>query len=207
VTAGVPTRRSSPAPEALAYQPAPRDDGRLSVTITYLTLAHGDWTRRGQPPAIDVAVTQEPSPSVAFYRDLYDRVGRPWLWFERRLLSDVALAEVLARPGHEIHVARHNGGREGDLVGYFELQDDEISFFGLTPGYIGERIGPGLLDRAIERGLARGAAHLELNTNTLDHPRALETYRKAGFRIVRRETKDLPDPRVLWPNVYRWPPA
>jgi hypothetical protein len=36
---------------------------------------------------------------------------------------------------------------------------------------------------------------------------ALETYRKAAFRIVRRETKDLPDPRVLWPDVYRWPPA
>jgi GNAT superfamily N-acetyltransferase len=110
---------------------------------------------------------------------------------------------VLAQQGHEIHVARH----DGDLVGYFELQDDEISFFGLTPGYIGERIGPWLLDRAIERALARGSARVELNTNTLDHPRALATYRKAGFRILRRQTKDLQDPRVLWPDVYRWPPA
>jgi GNAT superfamily N-acetyltransferase len=201
------SRRSSPAPEALAYQPSPRGDGRLSVTITYLELAPADWTRRGQPPAIAVTVTPEPSPSVAFYRELYDRVGRPWLWFERRLLADAELAKLLAQPGHEVHVARHDGAVVGDLVGYFELQGDEISFFGLTPGYIGERIGPWLLDRAIERALARGATHVTLNTNTLDHPRALETYRKAGFRIVRRETKDFPDPRMLWPDVYRWPPA
>ena len=200
---GVPRSRSSPAPEALAYQPPPRGDGRLAITITYLELTPGGWTRRGQAPALDVTITPEPSPSVAFYRELYDRVGRPWLWFERRLLADAALADVLARQGHEIHVARHGD----DLVGYFELQDDEISFFGLTPGYIGERIGPWLLDRAIERSLARSATRVTLNTNTLDHPRALETYRKAGFRIVRRETKDLPDPRVLWPDVYRWPPA
>src|SRR5476651_890127 len=139
---GRPRDLSSPAPEALAYQLPPRADGRLPITITYLELTPADWTRRGQPPAIDVAVTLEPSPSVAFYRELYDRVGRPWLWFERRLLADAALAKVLAQDGHEIHVARHDNDHGGELVGYFELQDNEISFFGLTPRYIGERIGP-----------------------------------------------------------------
>ena len=95
-------------------------------------------------------------PSVAFYRDLYDRIGRPWLWYERRLLSDAALASLLGRPGHELHVARH----DGDLVGYFELDDDELVFFGLTLAYIGRRIGPWLLDRAIERAFARGVGRL-----------------------------------------------
>jgi ribosomal protein S18 acetylase RimI-like enzyme len=82
----------------------------------------------------------------------------------------------------------------------------EIVFFGLTPEYIGRHIGPWLLDRAIERGFTRGAATLVLNTNTVDHPHALDTYRKAGFRIVRREEAELQDPRVLWPDIYRWPP-
>ena len=35
---------------------------------------------------------------------------------------------------------------------------------------------------------------------------ALDTYRKAGFRVVRSESKELQDPRVLWPDIYRWPP-
>jgi ribosomal protein S18 acetylase RimI-like enzyme len=101
-----------------------------------------------------------------------------------------------------VHIARHDGA----LVGYFELYGNEIVFFGLTPEYIGRRIGPWLLDRAIQRGFARGAATLVLNTNTVDHPRALDTYRKAGFRVVGQEDKELQDPRVLWPDIYRWPP-
>ncbi len=173
------------------------------VTITYLELRPNDWARRGEPPALPVTITQEPASTVALYRELYDRVGRPWLWYERRLLSDEALATLLARPRHELHVARSND----DLVGYFELDGDEIVFFGLAPSYIGQRIGPWLLDRAIERGLARGSQRLSLNTNTVDHPRALATYLKAGFHVRRRETRELQDPRVLWPELYRWPPA
>jgi GNAT superfamily N-acetyltransferase len=204
--AAVPTRPSSPAaesaPDLFAHQPPPRADGRLPITVTHLEMVPADWTRRGLPPDIDVALERVAAPTAAFYRDLYDQVGRPWLWYERRLLSDAALSTLLAQPGHELHVARHDGA----LVGYFELTADELVFFGLTLGYVGRRIGPWLLDRAIERAFARGTARLVLNTNTLDHPRALETYRRAGFRPVHSESRELQDPRVLWPDLYRWPP-
>ena len=30
----------------------------------------------------------------------HDRVGRDWLWYERRLLGDEALTALLDRPGH-----------------------------------------------------------------------------------------------------------
>jgi ribosomal protein S18 acetylase RimI-like enzyme len=191
------------APKEPTHHPPPRADGRLPVTITYLELRQAEWTRRGSPPAIDITIDRTGSPDVVLYRDLYDHVGRPWLWYERRLLTDDALGALLGSPGHELHVARESGA----VVGFFEFAEEEIAFFGLAPDYIGRRLGPWLLDRAIERGFARGAPVLTLNTNTLDHPRALETYRKAGFRIMRREAKDLQDPRVLWPDVYRWPPA
>ena len=121
-------------------------------------MAPADWTRRGLPPDIDVALESVAVPTAAFYRELYDRVGRPWLWYERRLLSDAALSTLLAQPGHELHVARH----DGDLVGYFELAGDELVFFGLTLAYVGRRIGPWLLDRAVERAFARGTMRLVL---------------------------------------------
>jgi GNAT superfamily N-acetyltransferase len=198
----VPTHRSSPVPELFAHQPAPRNDGKLSVTVSHLQLAPADWTRRGRSPEIKIDIVQEIAPTAARYLDLYDRVGRPWLWYERRLLGDEALAALINRPGHEVHVARHDGA----LVGYFELYEDEIVFFGLTSEFIGRRIGPWLLDRAIERGFARGSSRLVLNTNTIDHPRALDTYRKAGFRVAGHEDQVLQDPRILWPDIYRWPP-
>ena len=165
-------------------------------------MVRADWTERGRPPEIEVSIERTEAPSPALYRDLYDRVGRPWLWYERRFLSDGALQTLLSRRGHELHVARHAGA----LVGYFELGGEELEFFGLTLDYVGRRIGPWLLDRAIERAFARGIARLVLNTNTLDHPKALDTYRRAGFRPVRSESKELLDPRVLWPELYRWPP-
>ncbi len=185
-----------------AHQPQPRSDGRLAVTITHLELAPADWTRRGRPPDLRIAIERIAEPTAALYLDLYDRVGRAWLWYERRMMGDEALAALINRPAHELHVARHDAA----LVGYYELYEDEIVFFGLTPTYIGRRIGPWLLDRTIERGFARGSSRLILNTNSVDHPRALDTYRKAGFRVVRSETKELQDPRVLWPDIYRWPP-
>jgi GNAT superfamily N-acetyltransferase len=198
----MPTRLSSPVPDLFAHQPPPSADGRLPITITHLELVAADWTCRGQPPDIDVLLEHVAEPTAAFYRELYDRVGRPWLWYERRLLSDAELGALLAEPGHELHVARH----AGDLVGYFELAGDELVFFGLTLTYVGRRIGPWLLDRAVERAFARGTTRLGLNTNTLDHPRALDTYRNAGFHAVRSECKELQDPRVRWPDLYRWPP-
>jgi GNAT superfamily N-acetyltransferase len=204
--AAVPTQPSSRvaerAPDLFAHQPPPRADGRLPITITHLEMVPANWTRRGRPPAIAVSLERIASPTAAFYRELYDQVGRPWLWYERRLLSDDALQALLDQPRHELHVARHGG----DLVGFIELAGDDLAFFGLTLAYVGRRIGPWLLDRAVERAFARGTVRLSLNTNTLDHPRALDTYRRAGFQAVRSESSELQDPRVLWPDLYRWPP-
>lgn len=199
----MPTRRLSPDPDLFRHQPSPRADAKLPVTITHLVLEPAAWTRRGLPPTIDIRIEHVSAPRVAAYRALYDEVGRPWLWYERRLWSDEALQALLLRPGHELHVVHHGKA----LVGFFELGDDEIVFFGLTLDYIGRRIGPWLLDRAIERALACGAAQVRLNTNTVDHPRALDTYRKAGFRSTGSERVELRDPRVTWPDVYRWPPV
>ncbi len=120
-----------PCPQRLicsAHQPPPRADGRLPITITHLEMVRADWTERGRAPEIDVSIEHVRTPTAAFYRELYDRVGRPWLWYERRLLSDAALQTLLDQPDHELHVARH----DGDLVGYFELGGDELAFFGLT---------------------------------------------------------------------------
>jgi GNAT superfamily N-acetyltransferase len=203
-----PTRLSSPVPELFAHHPPPRADGRLDVTISYLEMARLDWTPRGVQPAFDIEAVRERAPSVALYRDLYDRIGRPWLWYERRLMADEALAALLCHPRHELHVARHGGA----LVGFFELDGSggegiELAFFGLSLPYVGRRVGPWLLDRAIDHAFAKGVDKLTVNTNTLDHPGALGTYRKAGFRLARSETKELRDPRVLWPDLYRWPPV
>src|SRR5260370_24314733 len=122
--AAVPTRTSSRvaegAPDLFAHRRRPRADGRLPITITSLEMVPRDWTQRGRPPDIDVALQRIAAPTAAFYRELYDRVGRPWLWYERLLLSPAHLQALLEQPGPELHCARH-GGR---FVAYIQLADD-----------------------------------------------------------------------------------
>ena len=95
----MPTRQSSPAPELFAHQPAPRADGRLPIIITHLEMVRADWTKRSRAPELDISIEHVKAPTADFYRDLYDRVGRPWLWYERRLLSDAALQTRHRRTG------------------------------------------------------------------------------------------------------------
>ena len=35
--------------------------------------------------------------TVSYYRYLYETVGTPWLWFERRLLDDATLSAQIAK--------------------------------------------------------------------------------------------------------------
>src|SRR5690242_18883267 len=102
--AAMPTRQSSPAPELFAHQPPPRADGRLPITITHLEMERPDWTKRSRSPSLYVRIEQVVAPTAALYRELYHRVCRPWLWYERRLLSDAALQTLLNAPDHELHV-------------------------------------------------------------------------------------------------------
>ena len=65
----------------------------------------------------------------------------------------------------------------------------DLAYFGLVPQAIGLGLGRWLLATAVETGWdLPGTKKMTVNTNTLDHPRALPMYQRAGFHPVRRET-------------------
>ena len=111
-------------------------------------------------------------------------------------------------------VGRSAGARDLDRilatpVGYFELESQsgdqiELAYFGLLPAFIGHGLGSELLAGAIGVAWARGPSRLWVHTCTLDHPRALPTYRSHGFRIFKTEERveQLPDePLAPWPGA------
>jgi len=177
--------------------PSADADGKISTVITYLEMT--------QPPAgpapprpAGVELLQVGQCSVAFYRFLYNTVGQDWLWYERRLSSDAELAALLADPAVSIHVAY----RQGAPVGFFELDSRQIgvvdlAYFGLLPDAIGQGIGPWLLRQALDLAWSLAPARVTVNTNSLDHPAALPTYRKAGFLPYREVQHRFDDPRLL----------
>ena len=147
-------------------------------------------------PLGKLALMRAETCTVSFYRYLYQTVGTPWVWFERCLWSDDALAAELAKPTTEIFVLYAGGAP----AGFFELDTAEerqtkLCYFGLAPEFIGRRLGPFLLNAAIERAWSRPLERFWVHTCTFDHQRALPLYQRAGFVVYARRSVSFDDPR------------
>jgi GNAT superfamily N-acetyltransferase len=159
----------------------------LDVTVHYLEMT-APTGRRVPPPCAGLAVRHVPAPSVAFYRNLYDAVGRDYHWLSRRKMADEALSAILNDPRVEMHVL----DVDGTAAGFVELDrrtpaEIEIVQFGLTPPFHGRGLGKWFLEWTVVRAWSYAPQRLWLHTCTLDHPAALPNYRKAGFREFKRE--------------------
>jgi GNAT superfamily N-acetyltransferase len=171
--------------------------GKLRVVVTYLEMTSRPSSPKQRPPVEKLALLRAERPTISFYRYLYNTVGEPWLWTERRKMDDTALATVIHDPRVEIMVL-YVGGVP---AGYAELnrrrpEAVDLSYFGMIPDFIGMKLGPFLLNCAINAAWSGGAKKLTVNTCTLDHPKALGLYQRAGFVPVRQVTRITEDPRV-----------
>ena len=162
----------------------------MSVKVTYVQMFE-----RPQgyvpPPREGLTVVHAKRPTVAYYRFLYDAVGRDWQWTSRKKLSDDELVRIIHDPKTELHVLLV----EGVPAGFVELDrrveaEVEITSFGLMPEFIGQGLGKYFLQWAIDRAWASSPKRLWLHTCTNDHPAALPNYQKAGFGIYKEEVRN-----------------
>lgn len=169
----------------------------IEITTTYLEMfacpAHLNLT----PPRDDLQVMRAVQPTVSFYRYLYDTVGEPWLWYERRQMAPEALRAIIQHPQIEVYVLYV----AGVPAGYAELDRTqpgqiELAYFGLLPAFIGQRLGRYLLHWAIATAWSHAPRRLWVHTCTLDHPNALPVYQKAGFVPYDRKTEQIPRPAM-----------
>jgi ribosomal protein S18 acetylase RimI-like enzyme len=168
----------------------------LEDVITYLEMLARPAGRRAPAPLDKLALMRAEDCTVHFYRYLYAAVGEPWLWFERRLIDDTALARQIHKPTIEIFVLYVRGVPGG----FFELdtaapRDTKLCYFGLMPDFIGRRLGPYLLQAAIDQAWSRPIDRFWLHTSTFDHPKALGVYQQAGFAVYARRRILFEDPR------------
>jgi len=174
-----------------------RASAKLTDTVTYLEMLAKPARPPAPVPAAKLALIRAERCTVSYYRYLYNTVGEPWLWYERRLWSDERLAEHLARPELEIYVFY----AWGVPAGYFELErsvtgDTELAYFGLAPDFIGRGFGAWFLNAAIDTAWLGSSLRVWVHTCTFDHPRALGLYQRCGFKVYARRTVTFDDPRV-----------
>src|SRR6516225_5048162 len=135
-----------------------RDRGRLRAMVktTYLQM-FARPERIVPPPREGLVVVHAKKPTVAYYRFLYDAVGRDYDWTSRKKLSDAELAALLNDPRLEVHVLM----AEGVPAGLAELDrrvegEIELVQFGLMPEFIGQGLGRYFLRWAIDKAWGYG---------------------------------------------------
>lgn len=169
---------------------------KVGVTVTFLRMDRRPADTAPKLPD-GTGLVRLDACSVAFYRYLYNTVGADYVWWLRRTLPDRELADLLADPGVSIHVLY----KGGEPAGFFELDrrpwsSVNLSYFGLMPQAVGIGAGAAFLRQAVDLAWAHGPKAVTVNTCSADHPRALPTYLRAGFRPIRevREVWKVP----LW---------
>ena len=169
------------------------------VTVTYLEMTSPD--QRSPAPGVlePTAILRAERPTISFYRYLYDTVGADWNWFMRRLLRDDELAAIIHDDRVEVFVLHVRGVP----AGYVELDrrvegEVEIAYFGLIPDYVGRGFGAYLLGWGIERAWSYRPGRVWLHTCSLDHPRALGVYQRAGLRVYDRKVEHEPVENLLF---------
>ena len=176
----------------------PHAESEIPVVITYLEMSEQPTRPTVPVPAgLKLALLRVEHPSIAFYRFLYHEVGAPWFLYERKQLTDEALAEIVASAKVELYVPYVAGAP----AGYVEIDrrpapDVSLAYFGLMPVYLGLGLGWYLLNWAIDLAWTTAPRRVIVDTCTLDHPRALQTYQQAGFRAYRQEHRSILDPRL-----------
>lgn len=170
----------------------------LHATVTFLAMENRPAVTPPPPPLLKTALFKCENPPVHFYRYLYDAVGRPWYWIERRQWSDDRLKAHLANEKVVLY-ALYLGGVPGGMaeLDFREPNVGQLNYFGLTPEFVGRRIGPWFLHQIVELSWDEPISRLLVNTCTLDYKKALVTYQRAGFIPYART-----DRMVIVPRDY-----
>ena len=174
--------------------PSDAKSGPLIARVTYLEMTARPRSRPPLPTGRAIALFRTEQMPPAFYRFLYEEVGRKHHWSLRRHIDDAALSAIIDAATTRIEVLYV----DGCPAGFFEIdtsglpQTCEIVYFGILPAYQGQKLSKWFLACAIEAAWHGGPQRVTLHTNSLDHPRALPLYQKMGFSPVGVGEEEVP---------------
>ena len=134
-------------------------------------------------------------PDFQLNKFFYKQVGKKHRWIDRLSWSDEKWINYISNKNLETYIICESE----KLVGFFELlnnpelEETEISYFGLLEEYIGKGIGGYALSVAIRKSFEKNIRRVWLHTCTLDHPNALKNYIARGMTIFKKENINILD--------------
>jgi len=134
-------------------------------------------------------------PDFQLNKFFYKQVGKKHRWIDRLSWPDEKWINYISNKNLETYIICESE----ELAGFFELlhnpelQETEISYFGLLEEYIGKGIGGYALSEAIRKSFEKKIRRVWLHTCTLDHPNALKNYIARGMTVFKREKINILD--------------
>ena len=162
---------------------------KLKAHVTHLEMNHAPLRSIPVPTRPTIALIRAENIPSDFYRYMYELVGKEHHWQDRRNLPDAKLYSLINHENAEISVLY----ADGCPAGFFELNKEphpesiEILYFGLGKNYQGLGLGTWFMYAAISAAWAHKPEKITIQTNTLDHPAALQLYQRLGFSPVATE--------------------
>jgi len=163
----------------------PSVPGAAPITVWHLVHSGVLPDAVGAPPG--VSLVDQITDTASWSARMYEQVGRPWHWVDRRDWGAQEWNEWVQRPGYSLALVHI----DGEPRGYVELAGaTQIAFLGIDASVTGRGVGRWLLTETIRRALSRPETmELTVHTCALDHPAALANYQARGFVITRTETE------------------
>jgi ribosomal protein S18 acetylase RimI-like enzyme len=134
-------------------------------------------------------------------------VGLPWSWYSRLLWTPQDYRLHFRKKEVSTYLAF--SGKS--LAGYFELEKSdssgmEIKYVGLLPRYTGKGLGGYLISHAVESAFITGIERVWLHTCNNDHPQAIRSYKKRGFKTYKviEEVEKVPEENELMESVKQY---
>jgi GNAT superfamily N-acetyltransferase len=169
--------------------------GKIASVVTYLKMSCPPADRA--PEREGWVLRRRLAPDLDWYRALFRAVGQEWLWFSRLQLEDEVLHAIIHDPAVDVFSLEVEGKDRGLLeLDRRHMPDIELAFIGVIPDFIGSGGGRFLLAHGLELAWSHSPRQVLVHTCTLDHPRALGLYMKAGFVPYKRALEVADDPRV-----------
>lgn len=169
--------------------------GKVAMVVTHLEMLEPAPARDASLP--DGASFRRVEPDLAWYRDIFARVGADWLWYGRRIMGDAELTKIIEDPATELYTIALDGQDEALLE--LDFSDEgacELAYFGLTSALIGSGAGRYLMNEAIRRAWARPIKRFHVHTCTIDSQQALNFYKRSGFVPFKVQVEIGDDPRL-----------
>ena len=164
----------------------------MTITTTYLEMRSPDECRPRRCADERFWIGEATVKQWQFNRFLYQAVGGPWQWTDKRDWTDDQWRTYAEADRLRTFGAYYDGAP----AGYYELHHGEggaveIIYFGLLPAFVGRGLGGALLTSALEVAWGMKPPRVWVHTCSLDHPAALANYQARGMRIYKSETKDV----------------